>query len=468
MTLFVQENGFEFAVPRQDCELLRHLEEVCARQFPGDAIPVRFIVAAATSSDYECECAVLRGLVESGRPRIRSIFEHRRRLTADSGRFNAALVVPTGIGAEIGGHAGDAGPVARLLAQICDTLVLHPNVVNASDLNEMPSNSLYVEGSVLTRLLMGTAGLSPVRSNRILVVIDAHRDELFVNAAVNTVSAARSAYGVSAEIVCLDPPVELRARYSPSGRAAGSVEQLEGLCRLLEERKGTYDAVALSSVIDVPHDFHQDYFDAAGEMVNPWGGVEAMLTHTLSSMYNVPTAHSPMFESREIANMDPGIVDPRMAAEAVSATFLQCTLKGLRQSPRIVTDPHAMSRRGVFTVEDVSCLVIPDGCLGLPTLAALEQGIPVVAVRENRNVMRNDLTLLPWSPGQFHVVENYWEAAGVLAALKAGISPDSVRRPLRQTVVTTHAESAADMSKCAPPASEQLTPQVSLPPATEL
>jgi hypothetical protein len=33
-----------------------------------------------------------------------------------------------------------------------------------------------------------------------------------------------------------------------------------------------------------------------------------------------------MFESREIANMDPGIVDPRMAAEAVSATFLQCTL----------------------------------------------------------------------------------------------------------------------------------------------
>ncbi len=130
--------------------------------------------------------------------------------------------------------------------------------------------------------------------------------------------------------------------------------------------------MAISSVIDVPQEYHQGYFDAGGEMVNPWGGVEAMLTHTLSSMYNVPTAHSPMFESREVANADPGIVDPRMAAEAVSVTFLQCTLKGLQRSPRIVTDPHAMAQPGVFSVEDVSCLVIPEGCLGLPTLAALE------------------------------------------------------------------------------------------------
>ena len=85
--------------------------------------------------------------------------------------------MPTGIGAELGGHAGDAGPVARLLAEVSDTLILHPNVVNASDINEMPANALYVEGSVITRLLLGTAGLLPVRSNRVLVVIDAHPDE---------------------------------------------------------------------------------------------------------------------------------------------------------------------------------------------------------------------------------------------------------------------------------------------------
>ena len=102
--------------------------------------------------------------------------------------------------------------------------------------------------------------------------------------------------------------------------------------------------MALSSVIEVPADYHQGYFNAGGDMVNPWGGVEAMLTHALSSLYNVPTAHSPMFESREIANMDPGIVDPRMAAEAVSMTFLQCTLKGLMRSPRIITDRDDMTR----------------------------------------------------------------------------------------------------------------------------
>lgn len=68
-------------------------------------------------------------------------------------------------------------------------------------------------------------------------------------------------------------------------------------------------------------------------------------------------------------------------------------------------------------------------------LAALEQGIPVVAVRENKNLMRNDLAVLPWADGQLIVVENYWEAAGVVASLRAGIAPESVRRPLSWTTV---------------------------------
>ena len=85
-------------------------------------------------------------------------------------------------------------------------------------------------------------------------------------------------------------------------------------------------------------------------------------------------------------------------------------------------------------MDDVACLVIPDGCIGLPTLAALEQGIPVIAVRENRNIMQNDLTALSWAPGQLHIVENYWEAVGVMTSLKAGIDPRSVRRPISPTV----------------------------------
>lgn len=417
--------------------LLDRLRDACSAELSEGAHVVRFVVASTTDIQHECELGVLRESPPSN-SNAAPAFEFRKRVVCNTNDFNVVLVIPTGISAEIGGHAGDAGPVARILAEVADTVVLHPNVVNASDLNEMPQNALYVEGSVVSRLMMGTVGLERVRSNRVLVVIDAHEDELFVNAAVNAVGAARAAYGLSCpEVVCLEPPVRLLAGYAPSGRSAGRVEQLEGLCRLLDDRRDQYDAVAISSVIDVPHEYHQGYFDAGGEMVNPWGGVEAMLTHTLSSIYNVPTAHSPMFESREIANTDPGVVDPRMAAEAVSVTFLQCILKGLQRSPRIVSDTQAMAQPGVLSAEDLSCLVIPDGCLGLPTLAALEQGIPVVAVQENRNLMKNDLAVLPWAPGQFHRVGNYWEAVGVLAAMRAGIEPMAVRRPLRQTSVST-------------------------------
>jgi len=142
-----------------------------------------------------------------------------------------------------------------------------------------------------------------------------------------------------------------------------------------------------------------------------------------------------MFESREIANLDVGVVDPRMSAEAISACFLHGILKGLHRSPRIVRDRSAFGYHGVLTAEDVSCLVIPDGCVGLPTLAAIEQGIPVIAVRENRNRMDNDLTRLPFRKGKLFLVENYLEAVGVMTALKAGVTLNSVRRPLKKTRV---------------------------------
>ena len=359
-----------------------------------------------------------------------------------------AFLVPTGIGAEIGGHAGDATPAARLIAEVCDTVILHPNVVNASDINEMPTNALYVEGSVITRLLMGTVGLAPSRANRVLVIIDAHEDILFVNAAINAVNAARAAYGlVCPQVIKLSPPVKMTARFTEVGTAAGAISGLERVFTVLEEQKGTFDAVAISSVISVPREFHKAYFDAAGEMVNPWGGVEAMLTHAISSRFDVPSAHSPMFEAEDISNQDPGVVEPRMAAEAISLTFFLSVLKGLHKSPHIVTESSRFSEPGVISAADVSCLVIPDGCIGLPTLAALEQGISVIAVRENRNLMENDLTVLPWRSGQLHVVENYWEAAGVLCAIRGGIPPASVRRPMAHTQVTLRSFDDAERAR---------------------
>ena len=42
--------------------------------------------------------------------------------------YTVMLIVPTGIGASIGGYAGDALPVARAVSQVCDRLITHPNV----------------------------------------------------------------------------------------------------------------------------------------------------------------------------------------------------------------------------------------------------------------------------------------------------------------------------------------------------
>lgn len=417
---------------------LTQIRDAARFRLPANIVPLRFAITKSDGDGVSCAISSLETSSEIRDTANISILDFAVRKYENTSQFNVVFLIPTGIGAEIGGHAGDATPAARLIAETCDTLILHPNVVNASDINEMPANSLYVEGSVIARLLMGTIGLVPTRANRVLVIIDAHKDDLFVNAAINAVSAARSSYGlVCPEVIKLSPPVRMRADFTDFGTAAGEISGLERVFAVLQEHEGEYDAVAISSVISVPEEFHQGYFDAAGSMVNPWGGVEAMLTHAVSSRFNVPSAHSPMFENQGIANRDPGVVEPRMAAEAISLTFFESVLKGLHKSPRIVTDSSQMSEHGVISASDVSCLVIPDGCVGLPTLAALEQGIPVIAVRENKNLMENDLTTLPWRTGQLHMVENYWEAAGVLCAIRGGIAPESVRRPLAQTRVTT-------------------------------
>ncbi|MBE14362.1 MAG: high light inducible protein [Chloroflexi bacterium] len=416
---------------RWDRNILSDIRDSVSEHLGGDSIPVRFIVSESSGRYMSVEVGVLEPTNSETLPAMPNIFQLAKRSWENTDSFNAVFIVPTGIGAEIGGHAGDATPVARMLAQVCDTLITHPNVVNASDVNEMPDNGLYVEGSVLSRLLMGTVGLRRTRSNRVLVALDAFHDARWVDSAINAVNAARSTYGLETPgIVVLDEPLRLMSEYADSGRATGEVTGLDGLLRAFDQQRGRFDAVAVASSVEVPVAWHMEYFSSSGEMVNPWGGVEALLTHAASSIYNVPTAHAPMMESDEVAAVDPGVVDPRMAAEIISITFLQCVLKGLQKSPRMVTDPQHMIAPGTITASDVSCLVIPDGCIGLPTLAALEQGIPVIAVRENRNLMRNDLANLPWNEGQLNIVENYWEAAGVLAALRAGMSPDSVRRPL--------------------------------------
>lgn len=438
--MFLYEKEMMLPRPSKNDEgLLQYIQAAVIDHLNPEEIPVRFVVTKTNDKDYQCELGILSNADYSQSLSRNTIFDFIKRKYENTDHFNAVLIVPTGIGAEIGGHSGDAGPIARLLASCCDNLITHPNVVNAADINELPDNGLYVEGSVITRLLMGTVSLQKVRSNRVILIIDKHEDKLFYESAINAVSAARAALGLNCPaVIMMKDKMLMRSLYSSSGRAVGKIDYFERVCGILEKYRAEYDAVALSSIIKVPQHFHTDYYHK--DMVNPWGGVEAILTHSISLLYNLPSAHSPMFESQDIMNLDLGIIDPRKSAETVSVTFLHSVLKGLHKSPKIINNHVMGNYPGLLSVSDISCIIIPDGCVGLPTLAAIEQEIPVIAVRENKNRMQNSLEDLPFSKGKLIFVDNYLEAAGVMKAIKEGVAIDSVRRPLIYTNVLSESK----------------------------
>jgi len=49
---------------------------------------------------------------------------------------------------------------------------------------------------------------------------------------------------------------------------------------------------------------------------------------------------------------------------------------------------------------------------------------------------RNDLSLLPWERGKLLFAENYMEACGFIAALRSGVAPETLRRPLHRVATS--------------------------------
>jgi hypothetical protein len=81
------------------------------------------------------------------------------------------------------------------------------------------------------------------------------------------------------------------------------------------------------------------------------------------------------------------------------------------------------------------CWLIDIGCYG-----TRHSGI---AVKENRNRMKNNLNKLPFLPGKLSIVENYLEAVGVMQTLRAGVALDTIRRPIEYTKVKLAESKAA-------------------------
>lgn len=327
--------------------------------------------------------------------------------------MNIVFIVPTGVGAEIGGHAGDANPAAQLIGSVCDRIVLHPNVVNACDINEMPPNALYVDGHTLDNFLSGNIGLVPVRANKVLVAVN---PPLQVDA-VNAVSACRVTLGVDAEIVVMNKRMILRTGFDEQGLATGTIE---GELDLIDQVYNLdFDALAIITEIETPRDVALRYMKHGG--VNPWGAVEALACRPVSKALRRPVAHAPI-DNGQYRDVQI-ICDPRMSAEFVSIGYLFCIVKGLHRAPRWTGE----RRKGLW-VNDIDLLVSPDMTFGKPHELCLAHRIPILVVEENQ-------TVLPPAEGPCIRVANYLEAAGLIASNRAGIDPRAVRRPFERTTI---------------------------------
>jgi hypothetical protein len=294
--------------------------------------------------------------------------------------------------------------------------------VNASDVNEMTDNMLYVEGSILDRFLAGDIKLKETTfQNRILVV----GNSPLKTQTINAVSSGRVTIGLNAEILELKVPLLMEGWITKEGLADGHVEGYNELIEQVQREGDYFDAVALHTPIDVKRDVALNYFNVGG--ANPWGKVESMASRIIADALDVPVAHAPVDitdpdSDPELYRIYNTIIDPRKAPEAISICYLHCVLKGLNRAPRI-------SRSTGLSIEDVNFLITPDSCWGLPHILCEEKGIPIIVVTENKTLGNSTMS------EHCIFVDHYLEAAGYIMAMQHGIHPSSVRRPIEATEV---------------------------------
>lgn len=315
--------------------------------------------------------------------------------------MNVVMIIPTGIGCTIGGHSGDATPVARLLGAACDNLLLHPNVVNASDINEMPENAWYVEGSILDCFLSGLCNLKKPKSNKILAVINE-----FKASTVNGINAARFSLGIEVDTLILDKPLKMVAGYNSDGSAGGTHENVHEAIQQIKNHKNTYDACAILTPITMDTDIALNYFSFGG--VNPYGKIEADVSRLFTSRLSKPVAHAPVDNGEpDDPRLKDLITDGRIASEMIGGhTF--SVLKGLSKAPRMSL--HGMS------FADIDCMVSPM-CFGKPHELCHSANIPIIYVLENSTIYDSGYKY----KDEATVVSNYHEAAGQLLAIREGI-----------------------------------------------
>lgn len=287
-----------------------------------------------------------------------------------------AFIIPTGIGASIGGFAGDASKWARKVAQK-SKLIVNPNVVNAACFSGITENMLYIEGYSLDRFFKGEIFLKESFNNKIGVVFDKSISNEVLNVHINTINAVKTVYDIDIigyEIT--DEPVDISFHIDNSKISTGNVQNLRTI-KKATEKLINIGANAIAIVCHFPEEQGEDYANGVG--VDPVGGVEAIISHYISKEFNIPCAHAPAFEDISTTTK---IVDPRCSAEYITPTFLPCILIGLAQAP-MLTNNHSD-----ISINDLDYLILPSSALGcIPTFEMQKRNKKIYAIKENSTVL---------------------------------------------------------------------------------
>ena len=338
--------------------------------------------------------------------------------------YTVILIIPTGIGAAIGGYAGDALPVAKLISQVCDRLITHPNVMNGASLYWNIPNAFYVEGYGLDKFAAGEWGLRPVRSNRVGLLLDQGIEPELMLRHLQVADAARATLGLNiTNHVITDAPLNVELRTSPSGTSWGTIGNPDSLLRAAEKLIIEEKAEAIAVVARFPDNMDetavQNY--RQGQGVDPLAGAEAVISHLLVRTFRIPCAHAPALSPAPPA---PNLA-PRAAAEEIGYTFLPCVLVGLSNAPQfIINTENYNSLSTDIWADQVDALVIPATACGNSALLSLNQKqCQIITVAENKTLIQVSAPMLRIQTLQ---VNSYLEAIGVLVAHKAGINPSSL------------------------------------------
>ena len=360
--------------------------------------------------------------------------------------FPTLLLIPTGIGCEVGGFAGDAIPSARLLAAASGCLITHPNVMNGASLYWNDKRIQYVEGFSIDRFACGDLLLRPSISQKVGVLIDAGLEPEIRQRHLQVIDGCRATLGLDiGPVILTETPLEISTTTSMSGASWGELTSLEPLLKAGERLKEE-GATAIAVVTRFPDDIEPKGLDAyrQGKGVDLISGCEAVISHVLVHHLCIPCAHAPALAPVEME----ACLDPRAAGEELGHTFLPCVLVGLSRAPDLVKldvlkQTTLLDRSGLISVEQIGAAIAPQCALGgEAVLSCIERGIPLIVV-SNPGISKVDLEALGVKVEDninrsmsVFIASNYLEAAGLLFALREGISISSLNRPIERVSLT--------------------------------